>query len=90
MPGMTIGCARLQGDGKIVVVGYHPNGTNNDLAVARLNSDGTMDMGFGNAGKVYTAVGNGNDMLESVAIQADGKIVAGGNSRILNKNDNVF
>lgn len=89
VPGMTIGCARLQGDGKIVVVGYHPNGTNNDLAVARLNSDGTMDMGFGNAGKVYTAVGNGNDMLESVAIQADGKIVAGGYSSGISATDFV-
>lgn len=78
--GMTIACARLQGDGKIVVAGNHPNGTNNDLAVARFNSDGTMDMGFGNGGKVYSAIGTGNDMLESVAIQADGKIVAGGYS----------
>lgn len=70
--GMTIDCARLQADGKMVVAGYHFNGTNNDFAVARINSNGTMDMSFGNGGKVFTAIGSGNDAAGSVAVQPDG------------------
>ena len=46
----------LQNDGKIVVVGYSSDGTRNDFALARYNTDGTLDTGFGQAGtgKVVT------------------------------------
>ena len=36
----------IQADGKIVVVGYCNNGTNWDFAVARYNTDGSLDTGF--------------------------------------------
>ena len=71
----------IQGDGKILVSGSSNNGGNNDdFALVRYNSDGTLDNAFGTGGKVTTAVGTGNngDVGESVAIQSDGKIVVAG------------
>lgn len=70
----------VQADGKIVVGGYSNNGTNFVFALARFNSNGTLDPAFGTAGKVMTAFGV-DDYATSIAIQADGKIVAGGYSR---------
>jgi len=68
----------IQADGKIVAAGYTFNGTNDDFAVVRYNSDGTLDTGFGTGGKVTTAIGSAEDIGYSVAIQADGKIVVVG------------
>jgi uncharacterized delta-60 repeat protein len=70
----------LQSDGKIVVVGYSYNGTDNDFAVVRYNSDGSLDSSFGTGGKVTTAVGSGSDQIYGVALQSDGKIVVVGYS----------
>src|SRR5690349_15034421 len=42
----------LQPDGKIVLVGN----AGRDVAVARLNPDGTLDTSFGNGGSVVTDV----------------------------------
>tara|TARA_R110001606_G_scaffold72450_1_gene166706 strand:+ start:18617 stop:24574 length:5958 start_codon:yes stop_codon:yes gene_type:complete len=67
----------LQSDGKIVVGGSYNSG-NLDFALARLNSDGSLDTGFGTAGKVITAVGISHETGRSVAIQADGKILLAG------------
>ena len=41
---------------------------------------GTLDTSFNNTGKVITTVGSSDDATNSVAIQADGKIVAAGYS----------
>jgi uncharacterized delta-60 repeat protein len=40
----------LQPDGKIVVAGYAHNGQNDDFAVARYNTDGSLDATFGAGG----------------------------------------
>jgi uncharacterized delta-60 repeat protein len=70
----------LQCDGKIVVAGtsalqISPGGYRPRLALARLNSNGTLDTSFGSGGKVivdyYFPDANG------VAILPDGKIVVG-------------
>ena len=37
----------IQADGKIVVAGNANNGTSNEIAVARYNTDGTLDGTFG-------------------------------------------
>ena len=49
----------IQGDGRIVVAGVYSNGSNTDVALARYNTDGSLDDGwqsdgrcFGTAGKV--------------------------------------
>jgi len=65
----------LQKDGKIVVAGS----SDNDFAVARYNTDGSVDMSFGTGGKVTTDFG-GDDNGTGVAIQKDGKIVVSGGS----------
>jgi uncharacterized delta-60 repeat protein len=69
----------LQLDGKIVVAGSVGFGNGaGDFAVARLNSNGTLDQSFGSGGKVTTDFFGGDDFASSVAIQPDGKIVVVG------------
>ena len=68
----------LQPDGKIVVAGYSHNGSSNDFALARYNSDGSLDPSFGTAGKVITPVGSFDNQARTVAVQSDGKIVVAG------------
>jgi uncharacterized delta-60 repeat protein len=70
----------IQIDGKIVVAGYSYNGLNHDFALVRYNADGSPDNTFDSDGKVTTAIGSGNDIAYSVAIQSDGKIVVAGES----------
>ncbi|MBP6869957.1 hypothetical protein KBC04_03685 [Candidatus Babeliales bacterium] len=71
----------IQADGKIVAGGY--SGATRVFTVARYNTDGTLNTaGFGSgSGYVTTAFGSNNAEINSIAIQADGKIVAGGYSR---------
>jgi uncharacterized delta-60 repeat protein len=68
----------IQPDGKIVVVGYAFMGTNNDIALARYNSNGSLDLGFDGDGKTTLNLGSSDDELFDVAIQTDGKIVVVG------------
>ncbi|HET8677846.1 MAG TPA: BACON domain-containing carbohydrate-binding protein, partial [Blastocatellia bacterium] len=70
----------LQSDSKIVVAGESFNGTNRDFAVARYNTDGTLDASFDGDGKVTTALNTGNDSGAAVAIQGDGRVVVAGTS----------
>jgi len=70
----------IQNDGKIIVVGYSNNGTNNDFVVVRYNSNGVLDNNFGTGGKITTDFGSTNDYAYSVAIQSDGKIIVAGKS----------
>lgn len=64
----------IQNDGKIIVAG---NLGNSDFALARYNSDGSLDTTFGSAGKVTTDFG-AVDTVSAVALQTDGKIVVAG------------
>ena len=68
----------LQPDGKIVVAGYCVSGANLDFCLARYLANGTLDMSFGSTGKVIAAIGSGNDVANSAALQPDGKIVVAG------------
>lgn len=70
--------AAIQSDGKIVVAGFSNSGADYDFALARYNSDGSLDTTFDSDGKVTTAIGTGHDFAYSVAIQSDGKIIAAG------------
>jgi uncharacterized delta-60 repeat protein len=70
----------LQPDGKIVLGGQSHNGSNFDFAFARYKTNGSLDTAFGGDGQVTVAIGAGLDIANSVAIQADGKIVAAGYS----------
>ena len=66
----------FQPDGKVVVAG----GVSPDFAfaLARYDTDGTLDATFGNGGKLTTPFPEAVGSAGAVAIQADGKIVAGG------------
>lgn len=73
----------LQSDGKIVVAGYSfkPGGKNRaEFTVLRYNADSALDSGFGESGKVTTAIGRISDSANSVALQDDGKIVVAGDT----------
>lgn len=49
-----------------------------DFALARYNSDGSLDSSFGSAGKVSTDFFGNLDIAVAVALQSDGKIIASG------------
>ncbi len=68
----------VQADGKILVAGYSSNGNNSDFALARYNSDGSLDSSFSGDGKLTTAIGSSYDASRSVIVQADGKILVAG------------
>src|SRR5262249_11389312 len=71
--------AGVQADGKIVVAGYAHLTAGWTFALARYNTNGTLDSTFGTGGKKTTAFGSSSvAQVSSIAIQADGKIVAAG------------
>lgn len=78
--GFPVADIAVQRDGKIIAVGE----LNNDFAVARLNTNGTLDKPFGGNNTINTGIafadfgGDRGDFANSVAIQSDGKIVVGG------------
>jgi uncharacterized delta-60 repeat protein len=88
----TAVAVRLQLDGKIVVAGkesmLYVNG--NDFALARFNSDGSLDTTFGDHGLVLTDLGYGtdfenfrdnqSDVPAGFVLQPDGKVIVGGTS----------
>lgn len=66
----------IQGDGKILVAGWVVTGTGNVISLLRLNSNGTLDTGFGTAGVAFTEIDNSAaTTVSAMAIQDDGKIV---------------
>ena len=66
----------VQADGKILVAGT----SGGDFAVARFNSDGSLDTSFSGAGRVTTEFGSANDSAYSIKVQTDGKILVVGYS----------
>jgi uncharacterized delta-60 repeat protein len=67
----------IQADGRIVAVG---TAGFESYALARYQSDGSLDPSFGGGGKVLTELTGGRDVAAAVTIQADGKIVVAGRS----------
>jgi uncharacterized delta-60 repeat protein len=75
----------IQSDGKTVAAGLTqtplvPPASDVNFALARYNSDGSLDSTFGNGGKVVTDISGVNlsDSINDLAIQSDGKFVAAG------------
>ncbi|HYV90131.1 MAG TPA: T9SS type A sorting domain-containing protein [Chitinophagales bacterium] len=81
-------CAVVQPDGKILIGGtsWSATGSPSCFALARYNSNGTLDVDFGVGGKVTTYFGAGDandyDTGLAIALQSDGKIVMTGTSYI--------
>ena len=69
----------VQPNGKIVLVG--DGGAGHDLEIARLNADGSTDLGFGFNGTVAVDLG-GNEFGFGAALQRDGKIVVAGTTTV--------
>jgi len=75
----------LQPDGKIVVAGtvdFNPDlpGSGLDFALARYNSNGTLDGSFGKGGKVVFDFFGSFDQANGAVLQPDGKIIAVGSA----------
>jgi uncharacterized delta-60 repeat protein len=74
--------AVVQPDGKIVVAGGAADGPAfDDFAVARYNSDGSLDNSFSGDGRVLTNIFGRTasaDWVRGVALQTDGKVVVVG------------
>jgi len=72
--------AALQSDGKIVAAGYSGNAQSNnpDFALARYNTDGSLDTSFDLDGTLTTEIGTSGDRTTSVMVQPDGRVVAAG------------
>jgi uncharacterized delta-60 repeat protein len=66
----------IQPDGRIIAAGS-AGGFAGVMALARYSSDGSLDSGFGSGGLVTTTIGSGAHAAD-VALQSDGRIVAGG------------
>lgn len=72
--------AVLQSDGKLIVAGMASSYSTGDVfALARYNSDGTLDAKFGSGGLVATPLSTFTQGgAQAVALQGDGKIVLTG------------
>lgn len=74
----------IQNDGKIILAGAGGNFIASDFVLVRYNTNGKLDISFGNNGEVITPIAknnnqsNENDFINSIAIQLDGKIIAVG------------
>lgn len=82
--GMSSDLARdveIQSDGKIVVVGYTEASANRNIAMARYNTDGSLDATFDGDGLLVSDLGTVRDDAYAVAIQDDGKLVVAGQAR---------
>ncbi|MGH8863643.1 MAG: delta-60 repeat domain-containing protein, partial [Burkholderiales bacterium] len=68
-----------QPDGKLVAAGPRAaSGGNDNFALARYNSDGSLDTSFDGDGKVDTDFAAGTDQAFALVLQSDGKLVAAG------------
>jgi uncharacterized delta-60 repeat protein len=71
----------IQPNGRIIVAGRTDDtqsGSSNNFALARYNADGMLDATFGLNGKIVAPSFAGNDSAAALALQPNGKIVAGG------------
>ena len=80
----------LQNDGKIIVAG----GTRSSVGemkflLVRYTENGNLDPTFGDDGIVFTSIGSGNDWINDIALQNDGKFLVAGASDNGSENDFV-
>lgn len=68
----------VQADGKIVAAGYSKSNSDEDIALARYNIDGSLDLTFNQTGLITTDLGSFWDEGWAMVIQPDEKIVVAG------------
>jgi uncharacterized delta-60 repeat protein len=85
--GSLANAVAIESDGRIVAAGESSllilNGT---FALARYDTDGTLDTTFSGDGKVTTNFDSRADFATAVAIQSDGRIVAAGEANYVSYN----
>lgn len=69
----------LQPDGKLITAGWVSDENPRGFLLARFNGDGTLDTTFGTGGVTVVDFGGAGGSAWSIAIQADGTIIAAGN-----------
>lgn len=69
-----------QDDGKLLVAGrvQVSSDIRTDSVIVRLDRDGSLDESFASGGKVVVGTGPDTDEFSTIALQADGKIIAAG------------
>jgi uncharacterized delta-60 repeat protein len=73
----------LQSDGRVTAAGGTRTSTSDDFALARYNSDGSLDASFGAGGTVTTDFSsNSQDIAFGVVLNADGWITAAGSTSV--------
>jgi uncharacterized delta-60 repeat protein len=71
----------IQPDGKLVIGGYHDVNGDRQFAIGRILPGGSMDTGFDTDGwSVKNLTSDSDDVIYSMALQSDGKIVGAGSS----------
>lgn len=68
----------IQPDGKIVLMGYTNDGSQNKILLLRYTIQGTLDSGFGNGGIVIYDGGGSDNKGLGLALTADGTIIVVG------------
>ncbi len=76
-PSEVLSLALLSND-KVVAAGYSHNGSNEDMLIFRLNSNGTLDTTFGSSGIVKVNINGTNDRAQSVILDSSGRILVAG------------
>ncbi|HYH52365.1 MAG TPA: hypothetical protein VEG38_22705 [Acidimicrobiia bacterium] len=76
-------------DGGLFAGGYVNGEKRSDLLLARLTPDGELTSGFGNMGTGFSVhnLGTYSERLASLAVQPDGRIVAGGQTAVAHHAD---
>jgi uncharacterized delta-60 repeat protein len=76
----------IQNDGRILVGGLAFNtAANYTFGIARFDTNGALDVTFGEFGTTTFNIGNGHDFMTAIALQSDGMIIAGGHTWIGNQ-----
>jgi uncharacterized delta-60 repeat protein len=81
LPSGTATALVLQADGKVVVAVDTVDiigGVGGDFQLVRYTPGGVLDTSFGSGGYVITSIGSDSSVVNDLAVQSDGKIVAAG------------
>lgn len=79
----------VQPDGRLLLGGWSGRGADRNFLVARLLPDGSLDPDFGRGGMVEHPVSNDADLVNDIALQPDGRILAVGGARVGKGSDRV-
>lgn len=75
----------LQPDGKIIIGGPFRSYNNTTVnGLARLNSDGSLDTTFSSGAGIPQSTGLGFELIESINLQSNGRIIVSGNFGMYN------